>query len=322
MDSASAGPAAPDTDASTPVPRVTGGIHVPLVTPYAADGGVALDALEALAHEVLDAGAAGLVALGTTGEPSALDADERRAVTETVARICHERSAALTIGVSGGDGTRATAAALESLGHRWPHAAALVPVPSFTRPTQDGVVAHFRALTATAGVPLVVYNVPYRTGRHLGADALREIAALPRVAGVKQAVGALDADTVALLADPPPGFAVLAGDDVFAPALLALGAHGGILASAHLLTGRYVRLAEAWRDGDVRRARALGAGLSRVAGRLFAEPNPSVIKGVLHAEGRIPTAAVRLPLLPASGAAVEAARRETEIARAQWEAEG
>ncbi|MBY8885039.1 dihydrodipicolinate synthase family protein [Streptomyces sp. PTM05] len=296
-------------------------MHVPLVTPFAADGGVALDALEALAHEVLDAGAAGLVALGTTGEPSALDPDERRAVIGTVARVCDERSAALTIGVGGGDGTRATAAALEALGRRWPRAAALVPVPSFTRPSQAGVVAHFRALTTGPGVPLVVYNVPYRTACHLGADALREIAALPRVAAVKQAVGGVDADSVALLADPPPGFAVLAGDDVFAPALLALGAHGGVLASAHVLTGRWTRLAEAWRDGDAALARSLGAGLSRVAGRLFAEPNPSVIKGVLHAEGRIPTAAVRLPLLPASGAAVEAARREIETARAQWEPE-
>ncbi len=116
--------------------------------------------------------------------------------------------------------------------------------------------------------------------------------------GIKHAVPALDADAVTLLADPPPGFGVLAGDDVMATPLLALGATGGILASAHLCTGRWVATVDAWRAGDARRARCLGAPLAPLAAALFAEPTPTVIKAVLHARGRIATPDVRLPLLP------------------------
>jgi 4-hydroxy-tetrahydrodipicolinate synthase len=156
-------------------------------------------------------------------------------------------------------------------------------------------------------VPLVVYHVPYRTGQPLSAGTLRRIAAIPGVAGLKHAAGGIDAATVDLMADVPPGFAVLGGDDVFAAALLALGAHGAVLASAHVATGAYADLVAAWQAGDAGRARPLGHRLARLSAALFAEPNPTVVKGVLHAQGRIPTAAVRLPLLPASRATVDAA---------------
>nr|WP_256862692.1 dihydrodipicolinate synthase family protein [Microbispora sp. GKU 823] len=143
----------------------------------------------------------------------------------------------------------------------------------------------------------------------MGAATLRRLGELPMVAGVKHAVGGVDLDTVALLADPPEDFAVLAGDDPFLSALLALGASGGILASAHLRTGEFAELVQAWRAGDVEHARALGHRLSLMSAAMFAEPNPTVLKGVLHARGRIPTAAVRLPLVPASQASIEAALR-------------
>ncbi|MEU1626927.1 dihydrodipicolinate synthase family protein [Streptomyces sp. NPDC020096] len=282
------------------------GIHVPLVTPFAADGSVAYEALEALARQVLDDGAAGLVALGTTGEPATLDDAERRAVIDVIAGVCRERAAPLTIGAGTND-TRTSVAALHAL-KRWPQAAAaLVSVPYFTRPSEDGVFAHFAALAAESHLPLLVYNVPYRSGQSLSARTLRRLAALPGVVGVKHAVGAIDAETIDLLADLPDGFAVLAGDDIYVSGLLALGGTGGILASAHCATARYAELAAAWQNGDAARARRLGGALSTMARALFAEPSPGVLKGVLHAQGRIPTASVRLPLLPASTPAVETA---------------
>jgi 4-hydroxy-tetrahydrodipicolinate synthase len=115
-----------------------------------------------------------------------------------------------------------------------------------------------------------------------------------------------------LLADPPPGFAVLAGDDLFASPLLALGAHGAIAASAHLATGGYAELVEAWRVGDVARARPLGHRLAVLSAALFAEPNPTVIKAALSARGEIPTGSVRLPLLPAGRDAADRALRHLE----------
>ncbi|MET9957166.1 dihydrodipicolinate synthase family protein [Streptomyces sp. NPDC006339] len=285
------------------------GIHVPLVTPFARDGHPDLDALEGLAHSLLDDGAAGLVALGTTGEAGALDPDERRAVVDTCARVCRARAAQLVVGAGGGS-TAAAARELAGLG-RWAEVrAALVTVPAFVRPSQEGVVAHFARLAADSPVPLVVYHIPYRTARSLDAATLRALGELPGVAGVKHAVGGVDQDTVALLGDLPAGFAVLAGDDAFVSPLLALGATGGILASAHLATDRFAALVDAWHAGDTARARALGHRLARLSALLFAEPNPAVVKGVLHARGRIPTPDVRLPLLPASEAAVAAALKE------------
>ncbi|MEU9714324.1 dihydrodipicolinate synthase family protein [Streptomyces sp. NPDC047976] len=281
------------------------GIHVPLVTPFTPGGDVAAEALEALAHEVLDAGAAGIVALGTTGETAALDEAERDLVTGVCARVCAERGVPLTVG-AGASGTRASEAALARLA-RWPEVgAALVTVPSFVRPSAAGVLAHFTRLAEVSPVPLIVYHIPYRTGQPLDADALRALGSLAGVAGVKYAAGGIDAETVALLGRLPDGFSVLAGDDAYVSPMLALGASGAVLASAHLATERFVELAAAWRAGDAGRARELGHGLARVSAAAFAEPNPAVVKGVLHAQGRIPAPDVRLPLLPASGRAVDA----------------
>jgi 4-hydroxy-tetrahydrodipicolinate synthase len=285
--------------------RPLGGVHVPLITPFDTDGTLATTALRALAHELLDAGATGLVALGTTAEAATLDAGERAAVTAVVGRVCRERGAWLTVGAGSND-TRRSAEELRALGDTGADAA-LVPVPYFTRPSEAGVIAHFEALAAGSPVPLIIYNIPYRTGRTLGIDALLRLAAVPGVAGVKHAVGGIDQDTVALLGAETPGFAVLAGDDVFAPALLALGAPGAVLASAHLATERWVELA---RTGD----RALGHRLAALAAALFTEPNPTVVKAVLHARGRIPTPGVRLPLLPAAGPSLETALRALDAA--------
>jgi 4-hydroxy-tetrahydrodipicolinate synthase len=279
------------------------GLWIPLVTPFDAAGRVALDALEALAHATLDEGANGLIALGTTGEPGSLADEEKRAVIETSARVCRLRSAPLVVGA-------ATAGALAALASTPEAVAALTVVPPFVRPGEDGVVAHFARLAEDSPVPLIVYDVPYRTGQYLSADALRRLAAIPGVAGVKYAVGGINQDTIALLADLPQGFAVLGGDDPFISPLLALGAQGGILASAHLATARFAELVAAWRDGEAARARALGHRLALLSRALFAEPNPAVVKAALHAQGRIPTPAVRPPLLDASPDSTAAALKQ------------
>lgn len=282
------------------------GIYVPLVTPFTTDGEVATTALAGLARDVLSQGAAGLVALGTTAETATLDDTERRTVLDVCAQACREHGAALIVGAGSND-TRATAAALRGLGDLPQVAAALVPVPYYTRPSEAGVLAHFAALAGQSPVPLLVYHIPYRSGQGLGVEALRQLAAHPRIAGVKYAAGEIGAETVALLADPPADFAVLAGDDVLAAPMLALGAAGGILASAHIGTRSFADLSEAWQDGGGDRARVLGSRLARLSAALFAAPSPTVLKGVLHAQGRIPTAAVRLPLVPAPEQAVAAA---------------
>jgi len=282
------------------------GLYVPLITPFTAGGELAPAALEGLAHCVIDAGASGVVVFGTTGEPATLSAGERRAILDICTRVCRERSATLIAGAGSND-TRGSLQALQDLAE-WPGvSAALTVVPYFTRPSQEGVLAHFARLASASPVPLIIYNIPYRTGQPVGWQTLRRLADLPGVAGVKQAVGGIDEDTVRLLADIPDRFAVLAGEDVFTSPLLALGAAGAVLASAHLCTGEFAELIAAWRAGQHPRARALGHRLVPLSAALFAEPNPTIIKAVLHAQGRIPSAAVRLPLLAAGHATVSAA---------------
>jgi 4-hydroxy-tetrahydrodipicolinate synthase len=262
--------------------------------------------LERLANEVLDDGATGIVALGTTAESATLRASERRRVLDVCARVCRERGAQLIAGAGSND-TIASVAELSELA-AWPEiAAVLAVVPYFTRPSADGVVAHFSRLASESPLPLIVYNIPYRTAQTVDERTLRRLASIEGVVGVKQAAGGIDADTAALLANPPEDFAVLAGEDAFAPALFALGAAGGILASAHVDTRLFADLVGAWRAGDVATARLLGRRAARIAAALFTEPNPVVIKAVLHAQQRIPSAAVRLPLLESSRAATEAA---------------
>ena len=284
------------------------GVYIPLVTPFATDGGVATDAVEALCHEYLDAGVAGIVALGTTGESSALDAGERATVIDACARVCAERSAQLIVG-AGTNSTATTVAAVTALCDVPAATAALVVVPYYVRPSEAGIVAHLRAAAEASPVPIVLYNIGIRTGRHLSAAGALELAGTPNVAGIKQATTGLDTDTLELLsgARAHDGFAVLGGEDPLLLPLTLMGGDGAICASAHLCTGRFVEMIECGLAAKVDEGRAHAEALLPVVRACFAEPNPAVFKGVLHAQGRIPTPDVRLPLTNASASAIEAA---------------
>ena len=294
--------------------RLLEGVYVPLITPFAADGSVALDAIERLCHEYLEAGSAGIVALGTTGESSALDAAEQRAVIDTCARVCAERDAQLVVG-AGTNSTAKTIAAVEALAGTPALAATLIVVPYYVRPSEAGIVAHFQAVAAASPVPVIVYNIPVRTGRNLGPVGMLELARHPKVAGVKQAVGALDTDTLEILAGAPRDFSLLGGDDSFLLPTVLMGGAGAICASAHVCTERFVALTDCGLAGKVDDGRAHAEALLPITQTCFAEPNPAVFKGVLHAQGRIPTPELRLPLVPASKASVDAALAAVEAAR-------
>src|ERR1700730_7462765 len=172
------------------------GVHLPLITPFDASGCVAVDAIERLVHEYLEAGSAGIVALGTTGEASALDAGEKRAVIDACARVCAERDAQLVVGAATNN-TAATIAAVDGLRGTPALVGALVVVPYYVRPSEAGIVAHFEAVAAASPVPLVVYNIPQRTGQALGVEGLLRLAGTPNVAGLKQSTP-LDGDTLRL----------------------------------------------------------------------------------------------------------------------------
>jgi 4-hydroxy-tetrahydrodipicolinate synthase len=279
---------------------------VPLVTPFDAAGAVDAAALTRLAADVLRAGAAGIVALATTGEPTSLDDAERRLVVEVCAAACAEHGGALLVGAGTND-TRTTIARHEALADVPGVRASLAVVPYYVRPSEAAIVAHFQAVAERSPVPLVLYNIPYRTGRGLGAAALLELAATPNVAGLKQAVGGIDADTLEVLAGAGPDFAVLGGDDAFLFPLVLMGGAGAISASANLATDRFAAMLDDGLAGRLAPGRRHAEALLPLVLALFAEPSPAVIKAVLHAEGRIPTPDVRMPLAGASAAAAERA---------------
>jgi 4-hydroxy-tetrahydrodipicolinate synthase len=284
------------------------GVYVPVITPFAEDGSVAINALQRLCREYLDAGAAGIVALGTTGESTALDAGEKHAVIDACSRVCAERSAQLVVG-AGTNNTRATGQAVKDLAGTSALVATLIVVPYYVRPSQAGILAHFRAVAEVSPVPIVIYNIGIRTGRHLSAAGVVELARTANFAGIKQAATGLDLDTLELLrgTNPIGGFSVLGGEDPFLFPLVLMGGAGTICASAHVCTSRFVEMIECGLAGKVEEGRAHAEALLPVTQSLFAEPNPAVFKGVLHAQGRIPTADVRLPLLNASPDAVQRA---------------
>ena len=290
------------------------GVFVPLVTPFGEDGAVDHEALAGLARGALDAGAAGLVALATTGEPTSLDASERDAVVATIAAACD--GATLIVGAGTND-TRTTIERHEALAEVPGVSASLAVVPYYVRPSEAAVVRHFQAVAERSPVPLLLYNIPYRTGRGLGAEALLELAASDNVAGVKQAVGGIDADTLRVLAESRDRFAMLGGDDPYLLPLTLMGATGAIAASANLLTSRFVAMIDPGLRGEVAAGRRHAEALLPLVQALFAEPSPAVVKAVLHAEGRIPTPHVRMPLADASREAAATAIRHTEALSAQ-----
>ncbi|MFW0789615.1 4-hydroxy-tetrahydrodipicolinate synthase [Gordonia sp. CPCC 205333] len=273
------------------------GIFVPLITPFDIDGTIAIDDLRRLADHVLDEGAAGIVALGTTAESATLSPDERRRVVETCGQACAEHGSPLIVGAGTND-TLGTRTLIQSLCGSTEIAAFLTVVPYYSRPSEEGVVAHFEYLTQHCPIPLIIYNVPYRTGQALGVPTILRIADLPGVVGIKQSVGSVDTDTAQLIADAPQGFSVLAGEDTLVSPLLAMGAHGAILATANVYPAEFATLYRLWHNKNVASARAIGNQLVTPALTLMSTPNPTSIKAVLHATGRISSPMVRLPLLP------------------------
>jgi 4-hydroxy-tetrahydrodipicolinate synthase len=288
------------------------GLLVPLVTPFDERDRVDLDALERLALELIEAGAAGVVALATTGEATSLDDQERGEVIAACARVCVDMGATLVVGAGTND-TRTTVARHEALADVPGVDASLAVVPYYVRPSEAALVAHFQHVAKRSPVPLVMYNIPYRTGRGLGAPAILDLAATDNIAGLKQAVGGIDTDTLMILAEAPDDFSVLGGDDPFLYPIVLLGGRGAIAASAHLCTRRFADLIQCGRSGAVRDGRAHAEALLPLVVALFSEPSPAVTKAVLHAQGRIPTPHVRMPLADASPAALGEVLRVLEV---------
>jgi 4-hydroxy-tetrahydrodipicolinate synthase len=286
------------------------GLWVPIVTPFNADDQVDVSALERLCRRLLTDGARGIVALGTTGEPAALSDDEQRRIVDVCAHTCSEMGGLLMVG-TGTNSTRTTVSTTQELCGRSGVSAALVVVPYYTRPTPAGIIEHYRVVASESPVPIVAYNVPYRTGRELSVTDLLAIAVLDNVIGLKQSVGCLDAATLELLRVAPSDFQVLSGDDAYIVPTILMGGAGAIAAAAHVCTPQFATMIQAALAGNLTEARLLAERLLPVVFAGFSEPNPSVWKAALHHCGELSTPNLRAPMCAASSQAT--ARIRTAI---------
>ncbi len=267
------------------------GIWLPVITPFV-DGTVDLSGYERLLEHYLSRGVTGIFPLGTTGESPTLDEDEMEALVERTVRVVADR-----VPVFVGVGGNATAKVLKTLARleRYPFAGIVSVCPYYNRPGQDGLRAHFTRIAEATSREILIYNIPYRTSVNLANDTLLRLAELPNIVGVKDSSGNL-AQSLELLRHRPRGFAVMTGEDASLYTMLAHGANGGILASAHLSTERFVEVYEGMRANDHRAARAVWAGLESLVPLLFKEANPMPIKHYLWRQGLIASPECRLPL--------------------------
>lgn len=270
------------------------GLWIPLVTPFH-DDAVDHPALARLVKHYVAAGVDGFVACGSTGEAAALSPAEQLAVLDTVLQA----SAGLPVvmGLSGyhlGE----TLAWVQRLAS-YPIAGLLVPAPHYIRPSQAGLQHWFTALADASDKPLIVYDIPYRTGAQLTVDTLLALAAHPNIRAIKDC-GGDPGKTQALIADGR--LQVLAGEDAQIFTTLALGGVGAIAASAHLCTAQFVAVLRCLQAGELQQARQLWHPLVPLIQAAFAEPNPALIKYALAQQGLLYDG-LRLPMTAASGAA-------------------
>jgi 4-hydroxy-tetrahydrodipicolinate synthase len=270
------------------------GIWVALITPFQHEV-IDHQALRGLVAHYRRAGVHGLVALGTTGEAASLSEAEQDAVLDTVLTAADDLP---VIAGLAGNHVGQLQQRLRAM-NRLPLAGVLSPAPAYVRPSQAGLIEHFTRLADACAQPLVLYDIPYRTGVNLALDTLLHLAGHEQIKGIKDCGGSLD-KTQALLSDGR--LAVLAGDDANIFHSLCLGGHGAITAAAHLQPEHFVAMYEALSQGRLVDARQIHHELMPMIRALFTEPNPSVIKAALAQQGWC-SDEVRLPMVVASEAA-------------------
>ena len=265
-----------------------------MVTPFSEDGALDVDASVTLAKWLVDQGSEGLVITGTTGEGPAVTDEEDWELWRAVAE-------AVTVPVIAGTTTNDTAHSVlqtrkaEELGCD----AILAVTPYYNRPSQAGVYAHFEAVASATGLPVVLYDIPVRTGRKIETTTMMQLAhQVSNIVAVKDAAGN-PGETAKVIRDAPEGFEVYSGDDALTLPLLAVGAVGVISVAAHWSAPEHVAMMNAWHSGDAAEARRINALLLESFDYETgdAAPNPVPTKAMLRTLG-LPVGEPRLPMGP------------------------
>ena len=273
------------------------GCGTALVTPFRKDEAVDEAALRALVDWQVAEGIHFLVPCGSTGEAATLTPQEHRQVVEIVVDQAAGR-VPVVAGAGSNDTRRAAALSREMQAAGATHL--LHVSPMYNKPPQRGILAHFRAVADATDLPIVIYNVPGRTGSNIEPRTTLTLAEDPRFVAVKEASGSIG-QIGDILANRPAGFTVLAGDDALTLAVLAMGGEGVISVTSNAAPRAMADLCTAMRNGDASRARRLHELLLPWMGAAFVEPNPLPAKAALADMGMIENV-LRLPLVPLADA--------------------
>jgi len=276
-----------------------------LITPFA-DDGLDLAGLRQNIKEQIEAGIEGILVLGTTGETPTLSAEEKRLVIRTAVDASRGRAFVMV-----GTGTNSTKTTIDQTREAEELGAdiALVVTPYYNRPTQEGIYAHYQALSKETGIPVCLYNIPKRCGRLIENETLIKLASLPGVVGVKDATGSLP--MMSSLHQALPEFLIWSGDDPLILPMMALGAVGAISVSSNLVPQEIARMINLAQNDRFREARALFHQLSPIMNALFLETNPIPVKAAMQLEGK-PSGSCRLPLTPPSRQTLKALKEALE----------
>jgi len=270
------------------------GTGVALVTPFKADESIDWNALEKLINYVIDGGVNYVVSLGTTGETPTLSSEEKLDLMKFTFEKVAKR-VPVVIGI-GDYNTRDVVKRLETCPLE--EAAAILSVaPYYSKPTQEGIFQHYKAIAAAAPKPIILYNVPARTGRNMtAATTLRLAHEVENIAGMKEASGDM-LQCMEILKDKPADFLVVSGDDALALPQIACGMDGLISVAANYFATDLSAMIQAALVNDYKAARILNNKLQRAFELMFAENNPAGVKAFLHNAGIIENN-FRLPVMP------------------------
>jgi 4-hydroxy-tetrahydrodipicolinate synthase len=270
------------------------GSGVALVTPFHTDGSIDFTGLKKLVTLQLNGGTDFLVVQGTTGESPTLNQDEKRAVLETVLEV-NNGQLPIVYGI-GGNNTNG----LEVLFKNLPTGVdgILSVSPYYNKPIQKGIVAHFTKVASFTDLPIILYNVPGRTGSNMSVETTLELAEISNVVAVKEASGNME-QIMDIIRQRKPGFGVLSGDDNLTMPLIAAGADGVISVVANAFPERFSQMVHASMKGELALAKEAHYDLFNITKMFFEEGNPGGVKVALEARGLM-QATMRLPLYPVS----------------------
>ena len=273
-----------------------------LITPFR-DGEVDEKAFRDLIEWQIQAGVDGIVPCGSTGESATLSHDEHERVIEIAVAQARRR-----VPVIAGTGSNATAEAIRLTAHARKVGAdgALMISPYYNKPTQEGIYQHYKAVAAAVDIPIVVYNIPGRTGSHIAPETLARLAEIKQIVAVKEASGLMDqtSDILRLCGDR---LAILSGDDSLTLPIMALGGKGVIATISNVMPREIHELAAAGLTGDFAHAREIHYRMLPLMRALFLETNPIPIKQACAFMGRCQNE-VRLPLVPMTAGPAERLR--------------